>query len=282
MATFTYVRGFTATHKGIDLGAPRGTPIRAVAGGQIAYGAYEPADPRAPWYARGGGNVVHVDVGGGQIHQYAHLDRLGVRTGQAIAAGGFVGTVGSTGAGLPGQPVTGPHLHFAIYDRARLGFIDPTRVISIAGLIAAVSGSRLIEAPAASGLPLTFWGVVTYPEGHILTASDVPAIMDKLRAAGYFRDDASGLAQIAVSSLLESMVGRRWDDQLARDIQRGLGIGAGAVARELPSVLPFGDEIAQAIAGFGSELGNLLGRAGAFVVLAVFVLVGAYLLVTSK
>jgi hypothetical protein len=281
---YTFVRGFNALilHYGVDLAAPRGTPVHAVAGGRVVWAAADTA-PGAPSIARGGGNVVHVNVGGTRIHQYAHLDAFRVRVGQVISAGAVVGLEGATGRGLLGQRVTGPHVHFAIWDGGRA--IDPLRVYSINALIAAIGGT----APGTnlSGSPderdetgLTFWGVVTFPRGHVLTTGDVQTILARLTQAGYFRDPYAGdIAREGLEGLLNAMVGRTWDDQLARDIQRGLSLGSTEAARLLPAILPFGDEIAQAIAGIPDAIGGVVTHAGQALILAVIALVGLYLLV---
>jgi hypothetical protein len=91
------------------------------------------------------------------------------------------------------------------------------------------------------GEPLTFWKAgdrpgVTFPRGHILTADDVTYILDQLRAQGYFDDDVTGIAQKGLEGLLNAMIGREWNEQLALDIQKGLGIGAGEVADVLNPV----------------------------------------------
>jgi murein DD-endopeptidase MepM/ murein hydrolase activator NlpD len=59
---------------------------------------------------RGYGNVVFVRHRHNQVTVYAHLSRLGVRTGQRVSQGDYIGAVGSTGMS------TGPHLHWEFRD----------------------------------------------------------------------------------------------------------------------------------------------------------------------
>jgi hypothetical protein len=90
-------------HLGYDIGGSRGTSIVAASSG-VAYA-----------YADNGGdngNWVEVRHSSGYVTQYLHLDRLSVSSGQAVAQGQQVGTMGSTGA--DGIAV---HLHFGILDR---------------------------------------------------------------------------------------------------------------------------------------------------------------------
>jgi murein DD-endopeptidase MepM/ murein hydrolase activator NlpD len=85
-------------HDGIDLAAPVGAPIRAVADGQVMY-----ADPHG-----GYGRYVVVRHLDGFTSHYGHCHKLEVAPGQKVAAGDIIGTVGSSGVS------TGPHLHFEI------------------------------------------------------------------------------------------------------------------------------------------------------------------------
>jgi peptidoglycan LD-endopeptidase LytH len=104
-------------HHGIDIFAPRGTPVVASANGIV-----RSISPNAL-----GGNVVWLsDVDRGQTLYYAHLDRHAVSTGQQVQIGDVLGYVGNTG----NARTTAPHLHFGIYRRGR-GPIDPLPYVRI-------------------------------------------------------------------------------------------------------------------------------------------------------
>ncbi len=85
-------------HDGVDIGAPEGTPILAVADGEVVYSSQ----------LRGYGNLVIVRHAAGIVSVYAHNQANLVREGQKIERGEVIARVGSTGR------VTGPHLHFEI------------------------------------------------------------------------------------------------------------------------------------------------------------------------
>jgi murein DD-endopeptidase MepM/ murein hydrolase activator NlpD len=98
-------------HSGIDLSAATGTPVLAVGDGTVVLAADH-------FFS---GRSVFIDHGDGLVSMYFHLDTIGVDTGDEIARGERLGTVGATGR------VTGPHLHFGL--RWRGARIDPMELI---------------------------------------------------------------------------------------------------------------------------------------------------------
>ena len=85
-------------HRGIDFGAPAGTPVRATGDGVIALSGRQ----------GGYGNVVIIRHAGTYSTVYAHLSRFGARarTAARVHQGDIIGYVGQTGW------ATGPHLHY--------------------------------------------------------------------------------------------------------------------------------------------------------------------------
>ena len=97
-------------HEGIDIFAPRGTPVVAAADGVTA----RVGDNNL------GGKVIFLRPKGKNVSlYYAHLDSQLVTSGQRVSAGDTIGLVGNTG----NARTTPPHLHFGIY--AAGGAIDP-------------------------------------------------------------------------------------------------------------------------------------------------------------
>ena len=88
-----------APHKGMDIAAVEGTPIRTPLAGVVA--------ATGDYYFNG--NTVIVDHGQGLISLYCHLSEIGVAEGDELSAGEMLGKVGKTGR------VTGAHLHFGTY-----------------------------------------------------------------------------------------------------------------------------------------------------------------------
>lgn len=86
-------------HKGVDISAATGTPVRAAADGVVEYAAYRPD---------GYGKMVVVDHGNGLSTWYAHLSNFEVIPGQEVRRGDVLAYSGATGR------VTAPHLHFEV------------------------------------------------------------------------------------------------------------------------------------------------------------------------
>ncbi len=96
--TSGYGARWGTTHKGLDLAAPYGTPVKASDGGTVIF---------AGW-GNGYGNLVKIDHGNGFVTYYGHNSRLAVSVGQKVAQGEVIAYVGSTGDS------TGNHVHFEI------------------------------------------------------------------------------------------------------------------------------------------------------------------------
>jgi murein DD-endopeptidase MepM/ murein hydrolase activator NlpD len=113
------------SHHGVDLGAPRLTPIRAAASGVVIVSRCDvgncdrdgsPSTPGCGWFVE----VLHAEQ---VITRYCHMNRRpSVNVGDRVAAGQVIGIVGTTGNS------SGPHLHFEVHldgDRSSRGAVDP-------------------------------------------------------------------------------------------------------------------------------------------------------------
>ena len=90
-------RGYSF-HPGVDIDSPAGAPVHPAAAGLVVAAGEE----------SGYGNRVVIDHGRGLETVYAHLDRIAVRSGEAVTSASTVGTVGCTGM------CDGVHLHFEV------------------------------------------------------------------------------------------------------------------------------------------------------------------------
>jgi murein DD-endopeptidase MepM/ murein hydrolase activator NlpD len=90
-------------HGGIDIGAGSGTPVRAPAGGVVAF---------AGTHAQYGLTVV-MDHGQDVRSVYGHLSRIAGRQGERVERGSVLGYTGNTGRS------SGPHLHYEILVHGR-------------------------------------------------------------------------------------------------------------------------------------------------------------------
>ena len=89
------------SHEGVDMFAPMGTPLYAVADGTI-------------WRVYNntlGGLAINLIDESGTMYYYAHMSAAHVRSGQQVASGQVIGAVGNSGNAL-GTP---PHVHWQVH-----------------------------------------------------------------------------------------------------------------------------------------------------------------------
>lgn len=94
------ITGKNSLHSGVDIAAPRNTPIYASNSGEVIRAEYNTAY----------GYMVMINHGGSKATLYGHMTRYIVSKGQKVSRGDIIGYVGSTGWS------TGNHLHFEIHE----------------------------------------------------------------------------------------------------------------------------------------------------------------------
>ena len=99
IVTSRFGRRSGRNHDGIDIGAKKGTPIRAAAAGKVVFSGWGPT---------GYGKMVIIKHPGHLTTVYAHNDKNWVKKNMKVKKGQQIGAVGSTGRS------TGPHLHFEV------------------------------------------------------------------------------------------------------------------------------------------------------------------------
>lgn len=92
---------FWSRHPGIDIGAPKGAPVRAADSGYVVAAGWD--NERVSY-----GFMILINHGNGYVTRYAHLSSMDVEAGDSVKKGQLIGRVGSTGNS------TGPHLHFEV------------------------------------------------------------------------------------------------------------------------------------------------------------------------
>jgi murein DD-endopeptidase MepM/ murein hydrolase activator NlpD len=108
-------------HKGIDIFAPKGTGIVAVADGIISYLGEQPK----------GGNCLWLTTENGASFYYAHLDRwaAGLYEGMEVRTGDLLGYVGNTG----NAKYTPSHLHFGVNENDEM--VNPYPILTRAAVV---------------------------------------------------------------------------------------------------------------------------------------------------
>lgn len=108
-------------HNGIDIVAPWGTPILAVAAGKVTDCKNNP-----------GGYGKHVRIFDGKYeHTYGHLSEIRVDVGEEVVMGQEIGLMGNTGFVVSGatpfwkhNPYAGTHLHYGIREMKRVSVVN--------------------------------------------------------------------------------------------------------------------------------------------------------------
>ncbi|MXW17057.1 MAG: M23 family metallopeptidase [Gemmatimonadetes bacterium] len=106
--------GGRRVHHGVDVFAPRGTPVLSATDGRVRRVRETPRGGKVVW--------VREPVHEASLY-YAHLDSQHVSNGEMVERGDTIGFVGNTG----NARTTPPHLHFGLYRR---GPIDPLPFLS--------------------------------------------------------------------------------------------------------------------------------------------------------
>jgi hypothetical protein len=103
-------------HRGIDIGAPLGTSVRAPAGGRISFAGTVPTS----------GKSVTIQTPDGYSVTLVQLGTIGITRGAAVAEGAIVGTIGPSGE--PGAAA--PHVHLGVRVTSDPnGYLDPLRFL---------------------------------------------------------------------------------------------------------------------------------------------------------
>jgi hypothetical protein len=105
-------KGEGLNNDGVNIGAPKGSPVVAAANGIVVYAGNE---------MKGFGNLVLIRHQGGWVTAYAHLDRTLIAKDAVVAQGDMIGTVGKTGN------VGSPQLHFET--RYKDKAVDPKSIV---------------------------------------------------------------------------------------------------------------------------------------------------------
>lgn len=111
-------QGFSSGHQGVDLGAPRGTTIKAPESGVVVA-----VNNIAQNYF--GGLYIKMRGDSGYTYYLGHNSKNFVNAGDRVSEGQHIGDVGMTVG--PGGTATGPHVHFEMSIDGRI--VDPEKLI---------------------------------------------------------------------------------------------------------------------------------------------------------
>ena len=105
------------SHRGVDLAAARGSPVRSACAGRVSFAGRVPR----------GGRTLSVRCGA-IVATYQQLGSFAVRAGEVVARGARVATVGTSSD----PPQRRPHVHLGARDLATGRYLDPLDLLGSA------------------------------------------------------------------------------------------------------------------------------------------------------
>ena len=102
-----------ALHPYVDITAPEGSVVSAIANGTVIYDGWSDTD----------GYTIHIQHEGDIVSIYKHNEKLLKKTGEKVKAGSPIALIGNTGS-----LTTGDHLHFELWHKGET--LDPTLYIN--------------------------------------------------------------------------------------------------------------------------------------------------------
>jgi septal ring factor EnvC (AmiA/AmiB activator) len=105
-------KGQGINNDGVNIGAPKGSPVVASAPGTVVYSGDE---------MKGFGKLILIRHEGGWVTAYAYLDRVLVGKDAVVAQGDEIGTVGKSGS------ISSPQLHFEVRQGGKP--VDPNGIV---------------------------------------------------------------------------------------------------------------------------------------------------------
>lgn len=120
-------------HRGLDVAAPAGSPVRAIVDGRVSFSGKLPD---------GGQTITLRTSDGSYLISFLHLASRALARGDAVEAGALIGASGTTGK----RSIEQPHLHLSVRRTSDRAYLDPMTLLG---------AQRLPEAPAANPAPAT-------------------------------------------------------------------------------------------------------------------------------
>lgn len=167
-------------HEGVDIAAPSGYPVQAMADGVVTYAGYK----------GGYGQMVEVAHAEGLKTVYGHLGAVAVKAGTVVRKGDRVGQVGSTGSS------TGAHLHFEVRDKKK----RPLNPAFFMGKEFETAGELPLKQAARvpRGMRIAYVSYIPKPKRELMERRAAEAAMKAAEEAGLDPEAAAEAAKAAV------------------------------------------------------------------------------------
>jgi len=177
-------------HRGVDLGAPSGSPVLAPSKGVVSFAGTVPT----------GGKTVSIQTPSGYTATLVHLGSIGVARGALVGEASVVGTVGPSGV----VELTEPYVYFGMRVTSDpQGYVDPLTLLPSRGGPTAGSApvAEVVSSPAAESAQAETAPPVTEatPAATTAPAAQTPAPVAIERPATAVDAPAAALTPVAAS-----------------------------------------------------------------------------------
>jgi murein DD-endopeptidase MepM/ murein hydrolase activator NlpD len=143
---FGYSGGGTYNHKGTDISADPGTPVKSPMDGVVKIADINHNDAC--------GGTIDIDHGNEYITRFCHMSKISVTVGQFVKMGEVVGESGGARGSVGAGNSKGPHLHWTLMKKSG-GFADPDKIVNTSVPVGDFEGMNISSTPSGEQTPTT-------------------------------------------------------------------------------------------------------------------------------
>jgi murein DD-endopeptidase MepM/ murein hydrolase activator NlpD len=136
---FGYSGGGTYNHKGTDISADPGTPVKSPMDGVVKIADMNHNDAC--------GATIDIDHGNEYITRFCHMSKISVTVGQFVKMGEVVGESGGRRGSIGAGNSKGPHLHWTLMKKSG-GYADPDKIVNTPVSVGDFTGMNISSTPS--------------------------------------------------------------------------------------------------------------------------------------
>jgi murein DD-endopeptidase MepM/ murein hydrolase activator NlpD len=143
---FGYSGGGTYNHKGTDISADPGTPVKSPMDGVVKIADINHNDAC--------GGTIDIDHGNEYMTRFCHMSKISITVGQFVKMGEVVGESGGARGSVGAGNSKGPHLHWTLMKKSG-GFADPDKIVNTSVPVGDFTGMNITSTPSGEQTPTT-------------------------------------------------------------------------------------------------------------------------------